>query len=67
LPRSKKDGQMVIEPKTWLDSEIIELMVQEAKEYRHDVQLKGKPVNYREMMECVLQVLEREHLIEHTP
>lgn len=58
---------MVIEPKTWLDSEIIDLMVEEAKAYRHDQQLKQETINYREMMECILLVLDSKGLIERTP
>jgi hypothetical protein len=54
-------------PKTWLDSEIVELMTAEAKAYRHDQQLKQQPINYREMMECVLLALQQHGLIEDTP
>ncbi len=53
--------------KTWLDSEIIDLMVTEAREYRHSQQLLQKSINYREMMECILAAMQNKGLIEDTP
>jgi hypothetical protein len=54
-------------PKTWLDSEIVELMTAECRAYRHHQQLMRQPVNYQEMMENVLHVLKDKGLIEDTP
>jgi hypothetical protein len=55
------------QPKTWTDEEIVILMVEEAKAYHHDQRIKQKPINYKEMMECVLLILKNNGLIEDTP
>lgn len=54
-------------PRTWLDSEIITLMENEAREYRHDCQFRQRQFSYREMMENMLVVMKEKGLIEDTP
>ena len=53
--------------KTWLESEIITLIADEAKAYRHDCQLRQRTWSYQEMAENILAVLDAKGLIEYTP
>jgi hypothetical protein len=55
------------QPKTWLDSEIVALMLAEAWAYRDHQHRNGKPIKYEEMMECILGVMDSKGLIERTP
>jgi hypothetical protein len=57
----------MIESKTWLPSEIWELMAAEMKAYKHDCQVRQLNLSYLEMAENVYRVLDEKGLIEHTP
>ena len=57
----------MIEPKTWTDNEILDLMLEEIREYKLDQIKRQEPIDYRNMMECVLGVLKDQNLIQDTP
>ena len=54
-------------PKTWLESEICELIAQEAKEYKHDCVLRGLAFSYIEEARNIYALLDRHGLIQDTP
>ena len=57
----------MIETKTWLESEIIQLMAEEMRAYRHDCSLRQRQFSYQEMAENLYALMDAKGLIEHTP
>ena len=53
--------------KTWLESEVWQLMAKEMSAYKHDCTLNRKLTSWIEMAECVYAVMDKEGLIELTP
>lgn len=58
---------MIEQPKTWLQSEIWQLMAEEARAYKHDCAIRRRNFSYDEMMENVFLALDTRGLIEYTP
>lgn len=55
------------ESKTWLQSEIWQLMAEEMRAYKHDCRIRRRNFSYDEMAENVFAVLDSKGLIEHQP
>jgi hypothetical protein len=60
-------GVNKMEPKTWLPSEIRELIEKEMRAYTHDCSLRRIPISYQDMADCVVSVLAEKGLIEYQP
>jgi len=57
----------VTEPKTWLESEIVDLIAGELKDYRHDCSIRRRQYTHHEAAELVYVLLNDRGLIEHSP
>ena len=55
------------ETKTWLESEIIQLMADEMKAYRHDCSVRQRQFSYQEMAENLYAMMDDKGLIQDTP
>ena len=55
------------EPKTWLQSEVEQLIEAELKAYRHDCSIRRRTYSNLEAAENIYAILDSKGLIEHTP
>ena len=52
---------------TWLESEIVQLIEEELREYRQDCQLRTRTYTNHEAAGLIYAALDAKGLIEHTP
>lgn len=56
-----------MEPKTWIESEIIELIENEIRTFLHERPSKRDPIDWHDLAGCIYVILNDAGLIEHTP
>ncbi len=58
---------MATQPKTWLESEVVQMIVDEARAFKHDCNLRTRQFSWQELAENIYARLDAHNLIDRTP